>query len=113
MTDFTSDWPEDADGDVFRRLREHNFDFTKHYAVDYNVDFDAWPPNAEAIAWLEQEFGHVSLYPPEEDFGGYAQFQVLGPVIYDGVTSVQRRVSAALEAFGGICESGGVMQPAP
>jgi hypothetical protein len=69
MTDFTSDWPEDADGDVFRRLRDHGFDFIRRYAIDYNVDFDAWPPSAEAIEWLEREFGHVSLYPPEDDFG--------------------------------------------
>jgi hypothetical protein len=110
MTDFTSDWPEDADGDVFHRLREHGFDFTQHYAVDYNVDFDAWPPSADAVAWLEREFGQVGLYPPGEDLGGYAEFQVVGPLTYDGVTSIQRRVSAAMERFGGICESWGVLQ---
>lgn len=117
MTELTSDWPNDADGDVLRRLSELNCDFTKHHAVDYNVDFDAWPPSAEAVAWLEQEFGPVTLYPPEEEedecFGGYALFQVFGLVTYDGVTSVQRRVSAAMESFGGICESWGVELPPP
>jgi len=109
MTDFTSDWPEDADGNVFRRLRERGFDFTRHYSVDYNVDFVEWPPSAEAVAWLKREFGSVSLYPPEEDFGGYVEFQVSGSVTYDGVTSIQRRVSAAMEPFGGVCETWGVL----
>ena len=113
MTEFAGDWPEDADGDVFRRLREHSFDFAQPYAVDYNVDFEAWPPSAEAVTWLEREFGRVCLHPPTVDFGGYAQFQVRGPVTYVGVTSIQRRVSAAMMVHGGICESWGVMQPAP
>lgn len=113
MTDFTDDWPEDADGDVLRHLQDHGFDFTRHYAVDYNVDFDTWPPSAKATDWLEREFGRVSLYPPEDDFGGYAQFQVLGLVTYEGIISIQRRVSAAMEAFGGTCESWGVLRDTP
>jgi len=37
------------------------------------------------------------------------QFQVVGVVTYPGVTSIQRHVSAAMQPFGGMCESWGVM----
>ena len=37
-------WPETADGDVFRRLEGQGFDFSKYYWIDFNVDFDEWPP---------------------------------------------------------------------
>ena len=44
-------WPNDADGDVFRRLEEKNFDFDSTVQVDFNIDFDHWPLSKE-----EQEF---------------------------------------------------------
>ena len=113
MTTLSVDWPDDADGDVFRRLLERRFDFSRPYPVDYNVDFLEWPPAKDAVAWLEFAYGSVVFHPPTESFGGYAQFQVHGSVTYEGVTSVQRRVTIALEPFGGICESWGVMQDAP
>lgn len=40
----TPDWPNDADGDVSRRLLHHGFDFSRPHAVDFNVDFDRWLP---------------------------------------------------------------------
>jgi len=45
MAEFTDDWPDDADGGVFRNLAANAFDFSKQYSVDYNVDFDSWPPS--------------------------------------------------------------------
>ena len=113
MSQLTYDWPDDADGGVFRHLTEHGFDFSKPHSVDYNIDFDHWPPPEEAIALLESMYGPVSLYDSDEHGGGYAQFQVNGPVTYDGVTSVQRTATSAMESFGGVCESWGVLQDAP
>ena len=113
MTQLTRDWPDDADGGVFRRLARHNFDFSRPHSVDYNVDFRRWPPPAEAVTLLKAMYGAVELYEPSEHGNGYAQFQVYAPVTYEGVTSVQRTASAAMEAFGGVCESWGVMQDAP
>ena len=113
MTQLSNDWPSDADGDVFRRLVDHGFDFSKTYSVDFNIDFEAWPPPALAIAKLESMYGTVTLYPPDENLDGYAQFQVHGRVTYEGVTSVQRNASAAMQSFGGVCDSWGVMQDAP
>ena len=112
MRQIDANWPNDADGGVFRRLVEHGFDFSKSHTVDYNVDFDVWPPPSEAIAALRSIYGAVELYGPDELGQGYAQFQIHGPVTYETVTSVQRRTSSAVASFGGICESWGVTQDA-
>lgn len=109
MSELFADWPDDADGDVFRSLAASGFDFEQSWSVDYNVDFVSWPPAEAALALLRSMYGNLSLYPPDEHGAGYVQFQVVGRVTYEGVTSVQRRVSAAMAPFGGVCESWGVM----
>ena len=83
------------------------------HSVDYNTDFKRWPPSAQAIAILENMFGPVTLYAPDEHGVGYAQFQVLSQVTYERVTSVQRKATLAMHEFGGVCESWGVAQDAP
>jgi Regulator of ribonuclease activity B len=113
MGQINTNWPDDADGDVFRRLFEHGFDFSTSHTVDYNIDFDAWPPPSEAIDALRSIYGVVALYEPDDLGQGYAQFQIYGPVTYETVTSVQRRASSVMASFGGICESWGVTQDAP
>lgn len=109
MTQIDSDWPNDADGDVFRRLVSDGFDFSKSWSVDYNVDFESWPPPEEALEILRSTYGEVVLYPPDEHGAGYVEFQVFGPLNYEAVTSMQRRVTALMQKFGGACESWGVM----
>jgi hypothetical protein len=86
MTDFTADWPEGADGDVFRRLAAAGFEFTKAWPVEYNVDFESWPPPEAALEQLRALYGEVLLYPPDEEGGGYVLFQVVGPLTYEGVS---------------------------
>jgi hypothetical protein len=101
-------WPSDADGDVFRRLESNGFDFSKSYAVDYNVDFDSWPPHPAAVDLLRSEYGNIEANESDDGEAGYVQFRIIGPVTYEGVTSVQRRVTSTLQAYGGVCESWGV-----
>ena len=113
MPTLIADWPDDADGGVFRRLRDHGFDFSKPHSVDYNVDFDSWPPQKAALDLLNSLYGPVTLYAPDEHGDGYIQFKICAPVTYEGVTAAQRTASAAMESFGGVCESWGVMQDAP
>lgn len=107
------DWPPDADGDVFRRLLAHGFDFSRAHTVDFNVDFSLWPPAPEAVEALKAMHGAVALHGPDGNADGYAQFQVYGPVTYEGVMGIQSRTTAAMEPFGGRCESWGVMHDAP
>ena len=109
MTDLTTDWPDDADGGVFRNLEADSFDFTKSWTVDYNVDFESWPPAPAALELLQTMYGVLGLYPPDEHGDGYVQFQIFGLLSYEVVTSVQRRTSAVMHPFGGVCESWGVM----
>lgn len=109
MPHISTDWQDDADGGVFRNLAAAGFDFSAQHSVDYNVDFESWPPPAGAVEWLRADFGELDLHPPSEEMNGYVQSQVLGRLTYEGVTSTQRRVSAAMASFGGVCESWGVM----
>lgn len=62
-----------------------------------------------ALESLRSMYGALGVYPPEQGDIGYVQFQVDGPVTYEGVTSIQRCTSAAMQSFGGVCESWGVM----
>jgi len=109
MSDAEATWPNDADGGVFRRMLESGFDFSGEWSVDFSVDFYSWPPAPEALALLRAGYGEVRVFKPTADFNGYLEFQVVGKVTYEGVTSVQRKVSAQMEPFGGICETWGVM----
>ena len=105
-------WPDDADGDVFRRLVEHGFDFSKPYAVEYNVDFKNWPPSQAALETLRSMFGTIQIFEPDDNGSGYVLFQIYGFVSYEGVTSTQRHITVAMVAHGGMCESWGVLHDA-
>ena len=102
-------WPNDSDGDVFRRLEAGGLDFSVPKVVDYDVDFKAWPPHPEAIIRLRELFASVTVYEPSENFGGYVLLQEKGLVSYDRVIEVQRTVSATMAPFGGVCESWGIL----
>jgi hypothetical protein len=102
-------WPDDADGDVMRRLDESGFDFSGPHEIDFNVDFFDWPPSQDALDRL-RPFGTPELVSPDENGPGYVLIQVQAKLTYELVTSMQRRVSNAMAPYGGICESWGVLQ---
>ena len=102
------EWPNDADGDVFRRLQESGFDFSKTWTVDYNVDFIKWPPAEDALKALRANYGQINLYEPNNNGEGYVLFKIEGKVTYETVIAVQKRATQLTERFGGICESWGV-----
>lgn len=118
MTDikveYQTAWPNDADGDVMRRLEAGNFDFDKEYDVDFNVDFDNWPPPEEAIALLISRYGAVSIVEPEaerdgEKDQGYLSFKITARITYEFVTKSQREITMLMQEFGGWCDSWGVL----
>jgi len=109
MTEFTADWPDDADGGVFRRLAASGFDFSKAWTVDYNVNFKRWPPPAEAIERLKKMYGEIAVFPPDRGDVGHLQFRVTDSVSYERVISIQRRTTEAMRPFGGVCDSWGIL----
>lgn len=109
-------WPNDADGDVFRRLEEKNFDFDSTVQVDFNIDFDHWPLSKEEQEFVKGLYPNSELIDPDEedieagDDMGYVQFQVVGKLTYELVIEVQGAVTNQMRQIGGVCESWGVMQ---
>src|SRR5690348_13966120 len=86
-------WPTDADGDVLRRMERGGFDFTKPCLIDFNVDFEAWPPPDEAIAILSKEFPSVVVYQPSDSGDGYIQIQLFEMLSYELVVRIQSEVT--------------------
>ena len=104
-------WPNDVDGDVLRRLDAHHFDFSKPSLVDFNIDFEHWPPKPEAIEVLKSHFSSIELVNPDDDFddGGYVLICIEDIVSYELVINTQNMLTELMRPFGGWCESWGVM----
>jgi hypothetical protein len=107
---FKSKWPQDVDGDVFRRMQASGFDFEKPCDIDFNIDFDTWPPADEFLNLLRNRFSKVELFEPDQNGDGYVQVVVHAPLTYELVMSVQSSVSQLASPFKGICESWGALQ---
>jgi hypothetical protein len=103
------DWPSDADGDVFRRLQESGFDFAAKHTIDFNMEFESWPPAKEVVTVLSATYGGARIYQPDKNEPGYVLFQICDVLSYDLVMSVQREATALLAPYGGVCESWGVL----
>lgn len=102
------DWPIDADGNVLRSLQSHNFDFTIPHKIDFQIEFDAWPPSDEAVTTLKRDYA-VELHGPEMDSSGYVQISIVALLTYDLVITIQNSLSQQLRPFGGTCEAWGVL----
>jgi len=108
-------WPDDADGDVLRRLETDGFDFEKECEIDFNIDFKDWPLPTPTIEALKKLYPNSQVIDPDQedlkklDLAGYAQFQIAGKLTYDLVVSTQKEVTEQMKPFGGRCESWGVM----
>jgi hypothetical protein len=102
-------WPDDADGDVLGRLAASGLDFDVPHVVDFNVDFQRWPPFDAALATLRQRFADVESYPSPGGRDGYVLIRTRGVLSYDWVTSVQREVPSLMKPYGGVCQSWGLL----
>jgi hypothetical protein len=109
MRSVNVDWPRDADGDALRRMRERGFNFHEPCIVDFNVDFEAWPPEEKAIHALREQFPGAKLFSPEDESPGYILFQMHVLLTYDLVTTIQRQVTELMARYGGTCDTWGVL----
>jgi len=101
-------WPNDADGDVFRALEADGVDLSKAYAIEFYVDFEDWPPADEALAALKVTYSDVALQDDEDDEIPCVSCKVVGPLSYEFVTETQAKITEAMKAFGGYCADWGV-----
>lgn len=104
------DWPGDGNGDVFRRLHAAHFDFAKEVDIDFNIDFDTWPPSLELVQCLRNQFANVSVYVPDDSGDGYIQITIRGLLTYDLVMFMQASLTDLATPYDGVCESWGVLQ---
>ena len=100
-------WPSDADGDVFRRLASDDFDFSASHSIDFNVDFESWPPSPDFVAILKNRYPNLHVFEPSDSYRGYIQFVVNAKLTYELVMSIQSAISALAAPYGGVCESWG------
>jgi hypothetical protein len=84
-------WPDDADGDVMRRLQDANFDFSREVELDFNVDFETWPPNEEVMASLARIRPDARLTLYDED--KCVLIQITALLTYHFVLSVQAELT--------------------
>jgi len=103
-------WPKNVDGDVFRRLEANNFDFMKKYTIDFNVDFETWPPSEEAIQLLKALYPDLKVIDRESNNRGYIEVHVFDHLTYELVMEVQAKLSSLMNSSKGWCNSWGVWQ---
>lgn len=97
-------WPNDADGDAMRRLRDTGFDFSHEVEIDFNIDFDRLPPHPSVIDRFKEKF--PSSRASIEDDG--ILLQVRARVTYSFVTEMQAELTQISAPFGGRCDSWGL-----
>ena len=102
-------FPDDVDGDVLRRLEESGFDFQKSTTIDFNVDFDYWPPHPDAVSKLKEFAGAIEIYEPDGEYSGYILFNIHQILSYKLVIDTQENVTSLVAEYGGVCESWGVL----
>ena len=101
-------WPNDADGDVFRSLKEQGFDFDRHYVIDFNIDFESSRDLNMAMAAVRNIFPNATSIKNDGE-NPYIEIQIESLVEYDFVLSVQQKLSEEMEKYGGWCDSWGVL----
>lgn len=99
------DWPDDADGDLMRHLQGGGFDFARAAEIDFNIDFDDWPPDSSIIPVLRSEFPGAEITAEEE----WVTVKLTAFVTYPFVVAMQADLTRIAAAYGGRCESWGIL----
>ena len=98
-------WPSDADGAALRSLEVGGFDFSKPALVEFEVDFESWPPCPEALRLMAREYPSVTVCTTGDERMGYLEFQVYALVSYELVGNVRGYVAELLYPYRGTCSS--------
>ena len=109
------DWSNSADGAILRNLRNQNFDFSKVWEIDFNIDFNSWPLSTETQEAIKTIYPNSEFIDPDDEdiedgnLIGYVQLKTQSKLTYDFVIEMQRDITEKMKPFGGWCESWGVM----
>ncbi len=106
-----SHWPDDADGDVFRRLSDDGFDFNQECVVDFSIDFTHWPRQMDDLCEsIRSLWSQATITPVGNDS---LLVQIKARLDYSFVVSVQKQLTDLARAHGGACESWGLLHRRP
>lgn len=111
MVEARGQWPDDVDGDVLRQMEEGGFDFSVATDIDFNIDFETWPPSVQFMTELAAHYPDAEVVDPDgdddDDGDGYVRVVVRDFLTYELVMRVQEQLSALAAPYGGVCESWG------
>ena len=105
-------WPNNKDGELLKRLEADGVNFSKPHSIEFNVDFNRWPPPPDAISGLKERFGNLKLFEPGGIDGmqeGYILLKTHAKVTYEFVTDTQREITDLVSQYGGYCNSWAVL----
>ncbi len=108
-------YPDDANGDVFRRLEEANFDFSKEYAVDFYAIY-ATEEEADIVArqyardWKNGEkFKNIETKRSEKG-GMELELVPLMKVTYENIVAFETKLAERTSKVDGYLDGCGVLQ---
>ena len=108
-------YPDTLNGDVFRRLEQHNFDFTKKYTVDFHAVF-ATEEEADTIAKMYlsdlrtgYKISNIETKPHEA--GGMCLDLAVDMIVsYASITDFEDKLANRVATVEGYLDGWGVLQ---
>jgi len=108
-------WPDDADGDLFRILEAKEFDFDKEVKIDFEIDFDHWPLSKKEIDAITWHYPGCEFNDPDDEdiaegeVNGTVNLQIISKVTYEFIVKTQEEITKKVKRYGGWCDSWGVL----
>jgi len=123
-------WPDTKDGKLFKRLERQGVNFSKPHYIEFNVDFEHWPPPLTVITQLKSKFGNVNVFEPtyieegqeqslegldqsqeglDQPQEGYIALKTFTKVTYEFVITTQQEITDAMRPYGGYCNTWGIL----
>ncbi|WP_220446259.1 ribonuclease E inhibitor RraB [Microbulbifer harenosus] len=107
-------YPDDVNGDVFRRLEEHNFDFSKEYPVDFYAVY-ATEEEADSIAKLYVQdwknggnFKNIETRPCEKG-GMELELVPIMKLTYENIVGFENTLAERTSKVNGYLDGWGVL----
>ena len=104
-------WPDDADGDVLRRLKDLHVDFDQVHSIEFVVEFERWPVMQDAMEDLHELYDDVVVVEPDKEeialgqLHGFVLVILEAQLSYEFVVGMQSQLTRQLQRYGGRCES--------